>query len=53
MNILKKKLEQRDKHELIAIIQPMLRQKPDLRWLLATRMHADRERVAATYRKRA
>ena len=31
-----KNLEQRDKPELIAIIQHMLRQEPELRWLLMT-----------------
>ena len=36
MNTLKNKLEQRDKPELIAIIQHMLLQEPDLQWLLAT-----------------
>jgi hypothetical protein len=36
MNTLKNNLEQREKPELIAIIQHMLRQEPDLQWLLAT-----------------
>ena len=36
MDTLKKNLEQREKAELIAIIQHMLRQEPDLQWLLAT-----------------
>lgn len=36
MNALQKKLEQREKPELIAIIQQMLRQEPDLQWLLTT-----------------
>ena len=36
MNTLKNKLEQREKPELIAIIQHMLLQEPDLQWLLAT-----------------
>jgi len=36
MDMLKKNLEQREKPELIAIIQQMLRQEPDLLWLLAT-----------------
>ena len=36
MDTLKKNLEQREKSELIAIIQHMLRQEPDLQWLLAT-----------------
>ena len=34
--MLKKNLEQREKPELIAIIQHMLLQEPDLQWLLAT-----------------
>src|SRR5215472_8382570 len=36
MDKLKKKLEQREKAELIAIIQHMLRQEPELQWLLVT-----------------
>ncbi len=36
MDTLKKNLEQREKPELITIIQHMLRQEPDLQWLLAT-----------------
>jgi hypothetical protein len=36
MDTLKKNLEQREKPELIAIIQQMLRQEPDLQWLLMT-----------------
>lgn len=36
MNTLKKNLEQREKSELIAIITQMLRQEPDLEWLLET-----------------
>ena len=36
MDALKKKLEQREKPELIAIIQHMLRQEPELQWLLTT-----------------
>jgi hypothetical protein len=36
MDVLKKNLEQREKPELIAIIQHMLRQEPDLQWLLTT-----------------
>jgi hypothetical protein len=36
MDTLKKNLEQREKPELIAIIQHMLRQEPDLQWLLMT-----------------
>jgi hypothetical protein len=34
MDVLKKKLEQLEKPELIAIIQHMLRLEPDLQWLL-------------------
>ena len=36
MDTLKKNLEQREQPELIAIIQHMLRQEPDLQWLLKT-----------------
>jgi len=36
MKALQKKLEQCEKPELIAIIQQMLRQEPDLHWLLTT-----------------
>ncbi len=36
MDKLKKNLEQREKPELIALIQHMLRQEPDLQWLLIT-----------------
>jgi hypothetical protein len=36
MDTLKKKLEKLEKPELIAIITHMLRQEPDLQWLLAT-----------------
>ena len=36
MNTLKKNLQQREKIELIAIIQHMLRQEPDLQCLLVT-----------------
>jgi hypothetical protein len=36
MNALQKKLEQREKAELIAMIQQMLRQEPDVQWLLTT-----------------
>jgi hypothetical protein len=36
MDTFKKNLEQREKPELIAIIQQMLRQEPELQWLLAT-----------------
>ncbi|MFL5707229.1 MAG: hypothetical protein ACJ8AG_31070 [Ktedonobacteraceae bacterium] len=35
-HMLKKNLEQREKPELIAIIQHMLRQEPELQWLLMT-----------------
>jgi hypothetical protein len=40
MNALQKKLEQRDKSELIAIIQQMLRQEPGLEWVLRTPLPA-------------
>jgi len=36
MKALQKKLEQREKTELIAIIQQMLRQEPDVQWVLTT-----------------
>ena len=36
MDNLRKSLEQREKNELIAIITHMLRQEPDLQWLLMT-----------------
>ena len=36
MNARQKKLEQREKSELIAIIQQMLRQEPGLEWILTT-----------------
>jgi hypothetical protein len=36
MNALQKKLEHREKTELIAMIQQMLRQEPDVLWLLTT-----------------
>ncbi len=36
MDMLKKNLEQREKAELIAIITHMLRQEPELQWLLMT-----------------
>jgi hypothetical protein len=36
MKALQQKLEQREKTELIAIIQQMLRQEPDLQWVLTT-----------------
>lgn len=40
MDTLKKNLEQREKAELIAIIMNMLRQEPDLQWLLGTSLPA-------------
>jgi hypothetical protein len=40
MDTLKKTLQQREKPELIAIIQHMLRQEPDLEWLLTTLLPA-------------
>jgi len=36
MKALQKKLEQREKAELMAIIQQMLCQEPDMQWLLTT-----------------
>jgi len=36
MDTWKKNLEQREKPELMAIIQQMLRQEPELQWLLTT-----------------
>ena len=36
MDNLRKSLEQREKNELIAIITHMLRQEPDLQWLITT-----------------
>jgi hypothetical protein len=36
MQTLQKKLEQREKSELIGIIEQMLRQAPDLHWVLTT-----------------
>ena len=36
MDTLKRKLEKLEKPELVAIITHMLRQEPDLQWLLAT-----------------
>jgi hypothetical protein len=38
MDALKKEMEQREKAELIAIIKHMLRQEPDLEWLVQTPM---------------
>jgi hypothetical protein len=43
--MLKKNLEQREKPELIAIIQHMLRQEPDLQWLLMTPLPTALEQV--------
>ena len=40
MKALQKKLEQREKAELMAIIQQMLRQVPDMQWLLTTPLPA-------------
>src|SRR2546423_913616 len=40
MDTLKKTLQQREKPELIAIIQHMLRQEPELEWLLTTPLPA-------------
>src|SRR5436853_5139888 len=40
MKALQKKLEQREKSELIAIIQQMLRQEPSLEWVLTTPLPA-------------
>ena len=40
MDTLKRTLQQREKPELIAIIQHMLRQEPDLEWLLTTPLPA-------------
>src|SRR5690349_12987917 len=36
MHTLQKKLQQREKSELIALIEHMLRQEPDLQWLITT-----------------
>jgi hypothetical protein len=36
MHTLQKKLQQREKSELIALIEHMLRQEPDLQWLVTT-----------------
>ena len=44
---LKNNLEQREKPELIAIITHMLRQEPDLQWLLSTPFPGEE-----TYRER-
>jgi len=45
--MLKKNLEQREKPELIAIIQQMLRQEPDLQWLLTTPLPTASYRMAS------
>ncbi len=44
MNARQKKLEQREKSELIAIIQQMLRQEPGLEWILTTPLPASGSR---------
>jgi hypothetical protein len=44
MKALQKKLEQREKSELIAIIQQMLRQEPDLEWVLTMPLPASGSR---------
>src|SRR5437660_7741367 len=46
MNTLKKNLEQREKPELIAIITHILRQEPDLQWLLTTPLPTSAPRKA-------
>ena len=55
MKALQKKLEQRDKSELIAIIQQMLRQEPGLEWVLTTPLPSSGSREDApdpeVYRK--
>ena len=47
MNTLRKNLEQREKPELIAIITHMLRQEPDLQWLLTTPLPTSSPRKAS------
>src|SRR6266496_2458267 len=47
MNILKKTLEQGEKPELIAIITHMLRQEPDLEWLVNTTLPTTSSRKAS------
>jgi hypothetical protein len=47
MDMLKKNLEQREKPELIAIIQHMLRQEPELRWLLITALPTASDRKSS------
>lgn len=47
MDNLKKNLEQREKPELIAIITHMLRQEPDLEWLLTTPLPTAASREAS------
>jgi len=55
MKALQKRLEQREKAELIAIIQQMLRQEPGLEWVLSTPLPASGAREDApdveVYRK--
>ena len=55
MHALQKKLEHRDKSELIAIIQQMLRQEPGLEWVLTTPLPSSSSREDApdpeVYRK--
>ena len=45
MDTLKKNLEQREKPELIIIIQQMLRQEPELEWLLNQRFKEKKRRT--------
>jgi hypothetical protein len=47
LSTLKKNLEQREKSELIAIIQHMLRQEPDLQWLVNTPLPTASSRKAS------
>jgi hypothetical protein len=47
MDPLKKKLDQREKLELITIIIQMLRQEPDLQWLLTTPLPIASSRTAS------
>lgn len=47
MDTLKKTLEQREKPELIAIITHMLRQEPDVQWLLTTSLPIAASRKAS------
>src|SRR6266702_3279140 len=48
MNTLKNNLEQREKAELIAIITHMLRQEPDLQWLLTSPLPTASSRKASS-----